>query len=224
MPDDPKRKASRPPSLQVDLLGDEDASVARTVLDVKLQDLIKREREKNSEATARLGPPAGPAEGPTEPGTAQARRKVSGPPTVEINLPPEEEASTAQGEALPLSVEEVEQLTATRLSPRLRAFLEKEASRHEGRFSPALGAARALPLRFLARELSTGWEQLGSRRHKLPGKVVPVAACGRGNGSLFVAVDAGKAALPVWLYDAEVGFSPAAKSLQDFIGALEDEA
>lgn len=117
----------------------------------------------------------------------------------------------------------LEALTRVKLSPRLKKFLDGEVGKHEGKVARALELQPKL--RFLAGELPGSWAFATDGHFELPSKtLVPIAACGEGEGTSFLAVDAAKAALPVFFFDAEEGFSSVAPALDGFLAALADSA
>lgn len=126
------------------------------------------------------------------------------------------------GEAVErLDAAALEALTGVKLSPKLKKFLDGEAQQHEGKRAPGLVAQPAL--RFLAGELPRFWAFATDGHLEVPSKtLVPIAACGEDAGTCFLAVDAAKAALPVFSFDADRGFTSVAPALDGFLAGLAD--
>jgi len=117
----------------------------------------------------------------------------------------------------------IEALTQVKLSPKLKKFLLGEAEKYEGKVARGLDLQPAL--RFLAGELPVFWEYATDGHFEVPSKtLVPIAACGEDAGTFFIAVDAAKAAMPVFFFDYEEGFSSVAPALDGFLAELADAA
>ncbi len=157
---------------------------------------------------------AAPAPAPVKAAApARAAAKAPAPPPEPEPEPEEEGESSGR-----LTPAQLETMMKVRVPSRLKRFFDSEAVAHEGQLHPDIVP---LPLRVLAGELMAFWEYAADGHFKLPSKrLLPFAVLGEDDGTYFVAVDAGVAALPVHFFDYEEGFQPLSASLDDFLAEL----
>jgi len=177
-----------------------------------------------------------PRNKPTSPGEAEVESRGPDSPTVvDVNLQDLMRAHEAMqgrktipaGEAEGrLSISDVEGMVGVEMPERLRQFLSSgEAERYEGSFSPDLGIASSLPLRFLARALAGVWIGAMEQVAELPSPgLIPVAVCPGTPGGFLVAVDAADPNLPVFFFEEDRGFIECAPAFDDFLKGCSDTA
>lgn len=106
------------------------------------------------------------------------------------------------------------------LPERLIRFFDQERPTYEGRSifgMKGFGGSVKMPLRFAAGELSVYADYARSMTGIAPTASLPLAACGKHEGTYFVAVDLSKPELPVSFFDYESGFAPYAPDFEAFL-------